>query len=193
MAKLCAYDFAALTEYDDQAKRHTVLAVSGDEAICAQVNDRVLPKRRALFIGDSASHHPAGGEFCAITALTPRFSTTTRLRGYKWLWFCHFCCITNRAARWSSRVEATPLRPNGNRCSRCYQPNCRLDRQRADVSGRRVTRDHRRTGPDLQPAHLPAANRRNARASRKAEPHAGADPVRHRPLQKRHPRPPRRG
>lgn len=87
VAKLCAYDFAALTEYDDQAKRHTVLAVSGDEAICAQVNGLRFAQNEGLCSSVIRRHTilPVGGILRDHGADTQVFDDNTRLRGYKWL------------------------------------------------------------------------------------------------------------
>lgn len=87
VAKLCAYDFAALTEYDDNAKRHTVLSVSGDAAICAQVSGLRFSDNKGLC--SSVVHRqtilPVGGILRDQGADTQIFDETTRLRGYKWL------------------------------------------------------------------------------------------------------------
>ncbi len=87
VAKLCAYDFAAITEYDEKTKRHTVLSVSGDKAICAQVAGLRFADNEGLCssVIRRQTILPVGGILRDHGADTQIFDEHTRLRGYKWL------------------------------------------------------------------------------------------------------------
>lgn len=87
VGKLCAFDFAALTEYDEQTKRHTVLSVSGDEGLCKQVGGLRFADNEGLCssVIRRQTILPVGGLLRDHGADTQIFDDQTRLRGYKWL------------------------------------------------------------------------------------------------------------
>lgn len=87
VSRLCPFDFAALTEYDDKLHQHLVLSVSGDAALCREVKDLRFADNEGLCssVIRRQTILPVGGILRDHGADTQVFDDATRLRGYRWL------------------------------------------------------------------------------------------------------------
>ena len=85
--RLCPFDFAALTEYDDKLGQHSVLSASGDPTLCLQVKALRFPDNEGLCSSVIRRQIilPAFGILRDHGEDTQVFDDTTRLRGYQWL------------------------------------------------------------------------------------------------------------
>jgi diguanylate cyclase (GGDEF)-like protein len=82
LAEVCAFDFAALTAFDNQQHNHFVVAADGDPALLAQVLHSRFPDNSG-FVAMAVKNRtilPKGGELRDF--YTPVFDSDVRLRGY---------------------------------------------------------------------------------------------------------------
>jgi diguanylate cyclase (GGDEF)-like protein len=83
VAEICAFDFAALTHYDESARRHTVVAATGDPDLIAASLERAFPDNAGLcaMVVKNRAALPPGGELRDRQAGVPVFDEQTRLYG----------------------------------------------------------------------------------------------------------------
>ena len=83
--ELCAFDFAALTRYDEGTQVHSVLSAIGDEALCAAMNELRFDDHAGLIAMavKNRTPLPPGGETTDLPLLDPSASDErARLRGF---------------------------------------------------------------------------------------------------------------
>ena len=87
VAKLCPFDFAALTEYDDKQRQHQVLSVSGDASLGGPLKALRFADNEGLcsLVIRHQQVLPVGGILRDHGSDTQVFDEHTRLRGYAWL------------------------------------------------------------------------------------------------------------
>ncbi len=83
VSEICAFDFAALTHYDEPARRHTVVAATGDPDLIAASLERAFPDNAGLcaMVVKNRAALPPGGELRDRQAGVPVFDEQTRLYG----------------------------------------------------------------------------------------------------------------